>query len=1144
MERNAGGKRAKRGVAHGGRGTREGAPSSAGDNTHASGSSVAGPSGLSSLGQGPVNLSNEHRRQSVLQWLMQPASSSLTSSSSQSRPQMSSSASSASVQHEAAQMSTRVPTTVDNPFSEDLFDDKMRLGSEGMLKDQEAKEDDFLCSDAQLLMPSEEVKEAGQSAKIPGGRQRLAVPLACSPQLLDAESQDDQVTCVDDDDDDDIADPSWSFPQNLLASASSVDEEEDDGVVSIRVPPQKGRGRSQKSADMIPPATVSANPAPRLSPSKRSRTSQAWAFFEQASDSPSDVICRLCRKRISRGKNLKWLTTTNMSSHMQRMHELKWREHLAKKGQTDAGPPTTVTPSVSASSSSATTKRSSAAHVSQSHDQGSASASASTVARVPPAPPETHPTPSPSASLTTCTPYSGQSSSQPSVFQVWEQKKHFNPNHPKAKSLNVGIARLLALEMLPFRLVDTDGFRHVMALACPQYQMPSRHFFARKAVPALASHVSSKISSALSASVSGKVHLTTDTWTSKHGQGRYISVTAHWVSWVDVSGGDGGSQARRTLFKTAGMVQGSFPQGPLVASRAQRHQAVLKLICLGDRPHTGQELWTALSNETERWLGDKNLVPGKVVCDNGRNLLAALKIGRLEHIPCLAHVMNLVVQKFLKSYPGLDCLLKKARGLSSHFRRSHPASSRLAALQRQLGLPVNRLIVDVATRWNSTLHMLQRLWQQRNAITQYEVTHGLTSSGADLGVLSHREWRQVKELCTILASFEEATKMVSADNALVSMSIVVILVLERSLDTLKQQVPPATEEETDTDADTEPFSPSNPQGPTVSQFHRSSLGSGSGSRASARWRISSQGASSQASQGCVEAVPEAAEEEEEEVFLDTDVTDVPALERGWREFEAEEEDEEDQFASAPRPRGLGNQGSISHMSAWMLHFLQHDPRIKAIKMNNSYWVATLLDPRYKTKLSTFLPPTQIESKMQEMETLLIDQLETSVASASRSPNVTVEQHQRRDSSRVPSRRSGSSRQGGRSLMGDLWQSLFTTSPTHAMQGTHPTHRDQLKIMVHDYLRLNTDVFVCVPDPIDFWVSKMDEWPELARHAIEVLSCPAASVISERTFSTAGGVITDKRIRLSTDNVDRLTFIKMNQAWISDDVVAPIAEVTD
>ena len=84
-------------------------------------------------------------------------------------------------------------------------------------------------------------------------------------------------------------------------------------------------------------------------------------------------------------------------------------------------------------------------------------------------------------------------------------------------------------------------------------------------------------------------------------------------------------------------------------------------MCLGDRPHSVQELWRGIEQQTDEWLLPVGLKPGLVVCNNGRNLVAALGLAGLTHIPCLAHVLNLVVQKFIHNYPDMSELLHKMR---------------------------------------------------------------------------------------------------------------------------------------------------------------------------------------------------------------------------------------------------------------------------------------------------------------------------------------------------------------------------------------------------------------------------------------------------------------------------------------------------
>ncbi|XP_073519660.1 zinc finger BED domain-containing protein 4-like [Phyllobates terribilis] len=350
---------------------------------------------------------------------------------------------------------------------------------------------------------------------------------------------------------------------------------------------------------------------------------------------------------------------------------------------------------------------------------------------------------------------------QLSISQTFERKRKFAANAPQATVLNSHISRLLALEMLPFRLVEMEYFRNLMAVAVPRYSVPSRHYFAQCAIPALHKHVSQNICHAINNAVTGRVHLTTDTWTSACGQGRYISLTAHWVNILEVgTHSDLGTEHILPTPRIAGPM--SVRVAPTVYSScassssssssscsasisdittsvtswkhcstasAKRQQAVLKLISLGDKPHTACELWTAVKEQADLWLRPLNLHPGMVVCDNGCNLVAALRRGEITHVPCLAHVLNFVVLQFLKSYPELPDLLVKVRLLSAHFQKSATASAALAVLQQRLPLPAHRLVCDVPTRWNSTLHMLQRICEQKRAVVEYQLQQGRQYSG-------------------------------------------------------------------------------------------------------------------------------------------------------------------------------------------------------------------------------------------------------------------------------------------------------------------------------------------------------------------------------------------------------------------------------
>ncbi|CAJ0966407.1 unnamed protein product [Ranitomeya imitator] len=201
------------------------------------------------------------------------------------------------------------------------------------------------------------------------------------------------------------------------------------------------------------------------------------------------------------------------------------------------------------------------------------------------------------------------------------------------EGLNTHIARLISLEMMPYRLVESEAFKALMDYAVPRYELPSRHFFSRNAIPALHQHVKECIVHALRQSVSTKVHLTTDAWTSRHGQGRYVSITAHWVNVVDAgSTGDSkfgtvlpSSRSRKQLAvavrtpssssssscrsessstdrnrtttpSTAATV--AHQVSHYGAATGKRQQAVLAMKCLGDNRHTAEVLSEFLQKET------------------------------------------------------------------------------------------------------------------------------------------------------------------------------------------------------------------------------------------------------------------------------------------------------------------------------------------------------------------------------------------------------------------------------------------------------------------------------------------------------------------------------------------------------------------
>lgn len=71
--------------------------------------------------------------------------------------------------------------------------------------------------------------------------------------------------------------------------------------------------------------------------------------------------------------------------------------------------------------------------------------------------------------------------------------------------------------------------------------------------------------------------------------------------------------------------------------------------------------------------------------------------------------------------------------------------------------------------------------------------------------------------------------------------------------------------------------------------------------------------------------------------------------------------------------------TMAGMAGYMLTCLQSDKHITDIKQRDDYWVATLLDPRYKSKLGKFFDASEMEAKLRHYQDTLCSQLAAAFA---------------------------------------------------------------------------------------------------------------------------------------------------------------------
>jgi len=163
-----------------------------------------------------------------------------------------------------------------------------------------------------------------------------------------------------------------------------------------------------------------------------------------------------------------------------------------------------------------------------------------------------------------------------------------------------------------------------------------------------------------------------------------------------------------------------------------------------------------------------------IVTDSGANIKSAIRLMNIQHIPCTAHKLNLVVQQALylseddsvgeESHELHDSgkiklILKKCRVIVGFFKRSEVGNRILGEKQTQLGFTqLLKLKQDVRTRWNSTLIMLERLVKLKEPLTVTMISVKEAPSN-----LTPEEWVIIEDIVPLLRPFNSLTIELSAE---------------------------------------------------------------------------------------------------------------------------------------------------------------------------------------------------------------------------------------------------------------------------------------------------------------------------------------------------------------------------------------------
>lgn len=324
-------------------------------------------------------------------------------------------------------------------------------------------------------------------------------------------------------------------------------------------------------------------------------------------------------------------------------------------------------------------------------------------------------------------------------------------SHPVAKKITSLVAEMIALDLQPYSFVDNVGFNRLLEYLKPQYSLPSPSYFSRTAIPGMYDDVKQVVVSHLKEAESGVVHFTSGIWMSNQTR-EYLTLTAHWVTF----------------------------QSSVRPHCEDYHCSALLDVSQIDCDYGGNSIQKQLECWWEAWVTSTGLQVGITVTDNP-SIGKTLSEGEHSSVQCFSHTVNLIVTEAIKSQRMVQNLLSIARKICERVQRSHKAKERLAELQRAYGLPQHHLVQDVPSKWSTSLHMLERLVEQKRAINEMSIECNFRE------LISCDQWEVMQSVCHALKPFDAASREMSAHVSTLSQVIPMVHILTRKVEMLFEE---------------------------------------------------------------------------------------------------------------------------------------------------------------------------------------------------------------------------------------------------------------------------------------------------------------------------------------------------------------------
>uniref|UniRef100_A0ACD5VDA3 Uncharacterized protein n=2 Tax=Avena sativa TaxID=4498 RepID=A0ACD5VDA3_AVESA len=294
----------------------------------------------------------------------------------------------------------------------------------------------------------------------------------------------------------------------------------------------------------------------------------------------------------------------------------------------------------------------------------------------------------------------------------------------------IELVKLIVLHGLPFSFVEYAGFRKFCASLNPWFKSANSVAVQNDCMDAYYQYRNTYESFFMNCN--HRVSLTGDMWTSNQKLG-YLCITCHWID----------------------------------SKWRIRHRIIS--FCLIETPHDAWNMFGVVLKRLRDWNIENRIfsftmdnaeVNTKMISHLKKHLVDRDLIhheGKLLHIQCADHMLNLTVQDGLKA---MKSVVDNIRESVKYIRSSQSRKEQFANMVAKVGIKCkHQPTPDVSSRWDSTFLMLESTLPFREVFETLQEQEPNYTFG-----LSAEEWKMVEDICELLKVFCHATNVISGSN--------------------------------------------------------------------------------------------------------------------------------------------------------------------------------------------------------------------------------------------------------------------------------------------------------------------------------------------------------------------------------------------